>query len=202
MSCPWRPSPEYGHYPMKKHSWCSVLKALPHRRAAFRSGFTLIELLVVIAIIGTLVGLLLPAVQAAREAGRRSSCQNNLKQIGIACLAYESAKRAFPYGNALILAAATPVPKGTNASGNLGSGWTLEIMPYAENAQLKELYKPNLNIESSDPDIKRLRETPVSMYACPSDYPMQLAVPSANWTNQYWPGSYRANAGRSNGSVT
>ena len=167
-----------------------------------RRAFTLVELLVVIAIIATLIGLLLPAVQSAREAARRSSCQNNLKQIGLACLSYESAKRVYPYGNALILAAANPVPKGTAASGNLGSGWTLEVMPYAENTQLKDLYKPNLNIEANDPAIKQLRETPVPMYSCPTDYPMQLTVPSASWTNQYWPGSYRANAGRGNGSVT
>ncbi|NUQ62818.1 MAG: DUF1559 domain-containing protein, partial [Pirellulales bacterium] len=63
-----------------------------------RRGFTLVELLVVIAIIGILIALLLPAVQAAREAARRSSCKNNLRQIGLALHNYQSARRTFPPG--------------------------------------------------------------------------------------------------------
>jgi prepilin-type N-terminal cleavage/methylation domain-containing protein len=64
-----------------------------------KRGFTLVELLVVIAIIGILVALLLPAIQAAREAARRSQCVNKMKQLGLAVLNYESAKKVMPYAN-------------------------------------------------------------------------------------------------------
>ena len=68
------------------------------KRHGLRRAFTLVELLVVIAIIGILVALLLPAIQAAREAARRGQCQNHLKQIGIAFLNYESTHKSFPSG--------------------------------------------------------------------------------------------------------
>jgi prepilin-type N-terminal cleavage/methylation domain-containing protein/prepilin-type processing-associated H-X9-DG protein len=88
----------------------------PYRRDRRSAGFTLVELLVVIAIIGILVALLLPAIQAAREAARRSQCQNNLKQIGLAMLNHESTTKALPPGCFL----------------GEGSAWSAFILPYLE----------------------------------------------------------------------
>ena len=97
-----------------------------------RCAFTLVELLVVIAIIGVLVGLLLPAVQAVREAARRMSCGNNLKQMGLAILNYESANKRLPAGmhadRALSLA---DVPRKAR-----GHGWGLAILPYMEQSAI------------------------------------------------------------------
>jgi len=142
-------------------------------------------------------------VQSAREAARRSSCQNNLKQIGLACLTYESARRALPYGNMIVTSAASLSAFSINSAG-YSSGWTMEIMPYAENKQLRELYLPNTLI--TDASAKTVREAPVPMYSCPSDFPMQLGTPASGPAVgggvQFWPGSYRANAGRGNGFVT
>jgi len=99
-----------------------------NRKLVLRRGFTLIELLVVIAIIGVLIGLLLPAVQKVREAASRASCQNNLKQLGVAVNGYHD---AFQY---------YPVDDGYEASGGSGSGgigtgsWVQKLCPYIEQA--------------------------------------------------------------------
>jgi prepilin-type N-terminal cleavage/methylation domain-containing protein len=91
-------------------------------------GFTLVELLVVIAIIGTLVSLLLPAVQAAREAARRSTCGNNLKQLGLALHAYHDAQKVLPPG---ATGSSVNVPE-TMTSGNGGLGFHVRLLPFME----------------------------------------------------------------------
>jgi prepilin-type N-terminal cleavage/methylation domain-containing protein len=128
-------------------------------------GFTLVELLVVIAIIGVLVGLLLPAVQAAREAARRSSCANNLKQIGLAISNFESAQKAIPAGYSFY----------TSTSGN-SWGWAVFIMPYLEQQALYDQLRPTsrpitdlYNNGSYTAADKALLQTPISGYRCPSD---------------------------------
>ncbi|QDU88869.1 hypothetical protein Pla175_22530 [Pirellulimonas nuda] len=101
------------------------------RSASRRSGFTLVELLVVIAIIGILVALLLPAVQAARESARRMQCTNNLKQMGLASLNYESARGRFPDGMTLDFEAGCP------AEGCRGWTHIHQTLPYYEEGALE-----------------------------------------------------------------
>ena len=91
-----------------------------------RRAFTLVELLVVIAIIGTLIGLLLPAVQSAREAARRATCQNNLKQLGLALQGHGDAFRGFPPS------LSWPGTSTTDASSNAGWSAQARLMPFVE----------------------------------------------------------------------
>ncbi|MEZ6133450.1 MAG: DUF1559 domain-containing protein [Pirellulaceae bacterium] len=138
---------------------------------ALRLAFTLVELLVVITIIGILVGLLLPGVQAAREAARKLQCSNNLKQIGLAILSYESAHRVYPSGYISYATNNGSAPAWASLDadtwdGAPGWGWSALILPFIEQSALSN----SLNI--SEPiwstNNRALVNRPLPNFLCPS----------------------------------
>jgi prepilin-type N-terminal cleavage/methylation domain-containing protein/prepilin-type processing-associated H-X9-DG protein len=134
-------------------------------------GFTLVELLVVIAIIGILVALLLPAVQAAREAARRMSCSNNLKQLGLACLNYESAFKVLP----ISCGYDSPVDGAAPAQGQTGKGWIISILPHMEQQALYDQFVPGFKGQMGPsggiqrPECLEAMKTQIAGILCPSD---------------------------------
>lgn len=148
-----------------------------------RNAFTLVELLVVIAIIGILVALLLPAVQAAREAARRVSCKNNLKQIGLALHGYHDAELAFPPGTEF---ATTASPEWNT---NFGPNWVIRVLPYMEQQNLFNSF--NFGAFISDGSNSGPRSTPIKNLICPSDTGANTlcALDGGNWAR----GNYAAN---------
>lgn len=128
-------------------------------RTATRAAFTLVELLVVIAIIGVLVGLLLPAVQAAREAARRMSCQNNLKQIGLAMHVYADASGGLPPLRVWNVSGG-PWHEGTV------HGWGISILPQLEQPGLYQAYEMHRGFFT--PENQPVVTQQVSVYRCPS----------------------------------
>jgi prepilin-type N-terminal cleavage/methylation domain-containing protein/prepilin-type processing-associated H-X9-DG protein len=123
-----------------------------------RRGFTLVELLVVIAIIGILIALLLPAVQAAREAARRMECTNNLKQLGLAMHNYHDTFRRLPFGSGGKSGTATYAIAGT---------WPAMILPFMEQKPLYDQF--NFKLPMDDAANKLAVETVVVEFICPSD---------------------------------
>jgi prepilin-type N-terminal cleavage/methylation domain-containing protein/prepilin-type processing-associated H-X9-DG protein len=119
-------------------------------------GFTLVELLVVIAIIGVLVALLLPAVQAAREAARRAQCNNNLKQLGLAFLNYESAHSAFPFPT-------YPVASSSSLGRN---NWAPHVLRYLEQGNVVAGY--DLDVDWWKEPNRTIVQNPLSILLCPS----------------------------------
>jgi prepilin-type N-terminal cleavage/methylation domain-containing protein len=131
-----------------------------------RRGFTLVELLVVIAIIGILVALLLPAIQAARESARRAQCKNNLKQIGLACLNFESTRGHFPSGGwGLDWTADANRGYGPDQPGS----WIYNILDFVEQANLRSL---GSGLATNSPGFRaasiELHQTPIAAFNCPS----------------------------------
>lgn len=143
-----------------------------------RPGFTLVELLVVVAIIGVLVALLLPAVQSAREAARRSQCQNNLKQQAIAMHNYHDTFLVLPAGL-----------MGSTSSPDDGFGWGTAILPFVEQKALFDKINPNgqggalrIQLNKFLPAIVPIPggETSLTVYKCPSSQ-LPKVVPDGNW---------------------
>ncbi len=117
-----------------------------------RTGFTLVELLVVIAIIALLVSLLLPAVNAAREAARRTQCINNLRQVGLAVTLHHDAQKVYPQGR--------------NTTDNTGISWAFRLLPFMEEAAIHDAYKATKRADEDENAIAM--RSAVSSYFCPS----------------------------------
>jgi prepilin-type N-terminal cleavage/methylation domain-containing protein/prepilin-type processing-associated H-X9-DG protein len=144
-------------------------------RSGWRRGFTLIELLVVIAIIAILIGLLLPAVQKVRAAAARSACANNLKQLGLAALNYESGHGTLPPSLIvnLGLPPGTPGQPGYPYPG-IEHSWAVNLLPYIEQNALFQQYDMNFPFLSSPalvpgtPNNQAVITTPVKTFICPA----------------------------------
>ncbi|QDU60513.1 Type II secretion system protein G precursor [Planctomycetes bacterium Pan216] len=142
-----------------------------------RSAFTLIELLVVIAIIGVLVGLLLPAVQSAREAARRMQCQNKLKQLTVALANYTDSAGRFPPGHVWMSTAAVPT-SGQGRGASWGASWALMLLPYMDKQAIYDKY--NFQLTSRTPENSTVNLMQISDFLCPSQ-----SVPTTPLTQDY-----------------
>ncbi len=130
-----------------------------------RDGFTVVELLVVISIVGVLAGLLIPAVQAAREAARRIHCRSNLKQLGLAALNFESAHRRFPSGGwGFQWQGFAEI---SSPAGQPGS-WTFSLLPFVEQSSLYHMGSYQGPAAQREQALRDRVQSSVSIYRCPS----------------------------------
>lgn len=165
-----------------------------------RVAFTVVELLVVIAIIGILVALLLPAVQAAREAARRMSCQNNLKNIGLALHNYESTYQVLPSGYLHKFGVPGSAERDAN---HMGLAWGAAMLPQLEQPALFQAI--NFELPIWDPANRQPRETHLPVFLCPSDTYSEFQYvdrdTSVTPVERYACSTYAANWGPSSDSV-
>lgn len=162
-------------------------------RSVQRSGFTLIELLVTIAVISVLIALLLPAVQSAREAARRTQCLNHLKQIGLALHNYHDLYRQFPP------ACIRPSGFEDNGRDHPRTTWAISILPMMEQANLYQTY--NADVDSTHMDNVEVTSAVIPSYRCPSDpYNVELFQPLLGIF--YSQGNYAANYGSASWGVS
>lgn len=131
------------------------------------AAFTLVELLVVIAIIGILVALLLPAIQAAREAARRSECLNNLKQLGLACHMFESNKKVFPTAGGVVNQYFSAAELSKPIYGFENASWMYQILPYVEEKALYDMRRGDGGANAGFTKTG-LSEKQVKVFNCPS----------------------------------
>ena len=135
-------------------------------------GFTLVELLVVIAIIGILTSMILPAVQSARESGRRTECANKLRQLAIACLAFEGKNKVLPYSNSYDDTIDSVKAPSSQWS---GAGWIIRVLPHMEEQALYDQFVPGLKGQMGPsggiqrPECRAAMQTQLAGLLCPSD---------------------------------
>lgn len=147
--------------------WCGRVYLAAHRSPRFyqkRRGVTLVEMLVVVSIIGMLLSMLLPAVQASREAARRNTCQNDVRQLGLAMLNHESAKGCFPSGGWGYTWAGDP-DRGSGLS--QPGGWAYDVLPYLERADLRAV-GAGLPVTQKKAAIGQMLQIPLPVFYCPS----------------------------------
>lgn len=163
-------------------------------------GFTLVELLVVIAIIGVLVALLLPAIQAAREAARRSQCTNNMRQLGIALQNYHSAMKKFPPGSFGDRTLNDPTQRRTsNTPGTSGflpaTPHHVYLLPYLEESTRFTAYDRKLDWDRQPREVLLQITTALPTYQCPSDEGQTMDVTQGGPANSSNLGDHKGNYG-------